>query len=229
MAFADGVLEEPEFSAVAEAVETDSAIATRLQALVEGSRLAREGFATLLEPAPPQLQANVRSAIAKAAKVPAWRRIWDRLDLTLWGASAVGLAIALIALPVGYSLGQIGRGSSPLETLSGPPLGDALSSLRSGETVEIAKGLAVVPVATFTDATGHVCREYETSGAASYIAIACRLGDAWETQFFIATSAEEEAYRPASGLAAIDAYLQAIGASTALLDDQEAKVLQLTH
>ena len=65
MAFADGMLDEPLFSAVAEAVDRDPALAARLEQLVDGAALARQGFAPLLQPVPPELEASVKAMITR--------------------------------------------------------------------------------------------------------------------------------------------------------------------
>lgn len=223
MAFADGVLADAEFDAVADAVERDPETAARLQALVDGARLAQEGYALLLQPVPASLEAGVRGAVARANEKPLWQRLWTGLRLTPSGAAAVAFGVAVIALPAGYTLGQ----------LSGPPaqpavdiaLSEALDTLPTGQQDALPGDLTIVPVATFTDATGNLCREYETSGPAASVSIACRLDGMWQTQLVVATS-NEPGYRPASGLAAIDAYLDSIGASPALLDAAEADALR---
>lgn len=224
MAFADGVLDEPQFSAVANAIETDPILAERMHALAEGADLARRGFEELLQPVPPELQASVRSAIAHHDRAPWWLRAWQALELTPAGLAVGALGMIAIAAPVLGLLGQFDR-SDPVIGLSGQQLAAALDTVPAGTSAALSIGNAMVPVSTFTDGEGHLCREFETSGSFAYVAVSCRLDGAWKTQFAVAAPGDA-AYRPASGLAVLDAYLEAIGAGPALLDRAEMDALR---
>lgn len=223
MAFADGKLDNAEFDAVAEAVESDPAVAARLQKLVEGASLAKQGFSVLLQPVPAALEASVRAAISKTAAVPWWQRLARGFNLSLTAGAAVAAGVAVLALPLGYSLGRLSDANA-WSALPDPALGAALDTLASGEARSLAGGLTVLPVATFLNSAGKVCREYETSGDTSTISIACRSGGVWQTQLIVATGTEQ-GYRTASGMAVVDAFLDSIGAGPVLLDTEEAEIL----
>lgn len=224
MQFADGVLEEPQFSAVANAIETDAMLAERVHALAEGADLARRGYAELLQPVPAELQARVHAAVARHDRAPWWRRAWQALDLTPAGLAVGALGMVILAMPVPGLLGQFEQ-SDPSMGLSGPQLAAALDTVPAGTRAALGEGIAMVPVSTFTDGDGQLCREFETSGSSAYVAIACRLNGDWQTRFAVAAQGDA-AYRPASGLAALDAYLEAIGAGPALLDQAEIDALR---
>ena len=98
MAFADGVLDEPEFSQVAEAIESDEDLATRLEALVTGSTLARRGFDELLAPVPPELEAAVRETIKAADREPFWKFSWGNWLYPAGGVAAAAVAV-VVAIP----------------------------------------------------------------------------------------------------------------------------------
>jgi hypothetical protein len=225
MAFADGVLDEPLFSQVATAVETDPVVAERLHALVEGADLAKAGFESLLEPVPRELMAGVRDSIARAERDPIWKRLFQGFDMRVPGVAFASLAIALVVLPMGY---MIGRGDpQPVGQFpQGPMIAEALQRTPSGQTADLGDDLTLTPIATFANADGNICREFETAGTAGYVAVACRISGNWQTQFAVAAGKSSTAdYVPASGQAAIDAYLEAIGAGEALLDEQEVEAL----
>jgi hypothetical protein len=224
MEFADGVLEEPQFSAVANAIETNPMLAERVHALAEGADLARRGYAELLQSVPLELQANVRSAIARRDRAPWWRRAWQALDLTPAGLAVGALTMVALAVPVLVLFGQFDR-SAPSVGLSGPQLAAALATVPAGTSAALGNGITMVPVSTFTDGEGQLCREFETSGSSAYVAIACRLNGDWQTRFAVAVQSDA-AYRPASGLAALEIYLEAIGAGPALLDQAEIDALR---
>lgn len=222
MAFADGVLDEPHFSALAEALETDAALAARLEALIEGADLARKGYAALLAPAPPALETAVRSAIAAQTRRTFWSGLLGRIGLPLAGA-AVAAALAVVVVP--HILVPSRPGGS-LAALDGPDIAAALDTLRSGESRALPDGLEIAAVSTFTDGGGTLCREFETAGPDPYVAVACRSGEVWQVRFAILVETEGEAYRPASGLDPLETYLDAIGAGPPLLDDAETEALR---
>lgn len=216
MAFADGMLDEPLFSSVADAVESDAALAARLEQLVDGARLSREGFAPLLEPVSPELEASVRAMISRKARQSVWNRPlnWAWL-LPLAGAAAVVAAVA-VALPMlqpstGTVLGGIEQAQ----------LQAALDSLPSGGDHELSTGGTLHVVASFTDAGGTLCREFEVPG---YVMVACRSGAQWQVNMAVATGTAD-GYQTASGLAAVETYLAEIGASAPLLDGAEQQML----
>lgn len=220
MAFADGVLDEPQFSAVADAVEADVTLAARLDALVQGGEAAKAGYDTLLGPVPRALEAVVRKQIAQSERRQVWRGWLAPFRLAPLGAMAVAACAAVVALPAGYFLApQQG------DALSGSALATALDVLASGESQQLRTGLDVTAVATFTDANGIVCREFETSGSANFVAVACRTDEGWQTQLALANSGGGDVYRPASGLEMLDVYLSDIGAGAPLLDAEERAAL----
>lgn len=226
MAFADGVLDEPQFSTVAQAIENDDDLAARLEQLVEGAALAKAGFAPLLAPVPAALEKNVRTAIARVERGASWQNWLEKLRLSPIGATAFAAVIALLAIPSLYLLTLRGDNGPAIGTLEGPDIAIALDSLPSGESRTLPNGMDVTAIATFIDAAGTTCREFETRGAASYLAVACRTAQSWQTRLAIATTQDNGNYRPASGMELLDSYLQSIGAGVPLLDQDELKALQ---
>ncbi|WEK05962.1 MAG: hypothetical protein P0Y65_06825 [Candidatus Devosia phytovorans] len=218
MAFADGMLDEPLFSTVAEAVEQDAALAERLEQLVDGASLAREGFAPLLEPVPAELEASVRAMIARKARKP----LWDRQISLAWLFPVAGVAACVAAVVVAAPM---------LRPSSDPSWGGveqsqlqaALDSVPSGADQALEDGRVLHAVASFTDSEGRLCREFEVPG---YVMVACRAQSEWQVSMVVANGTAE-GYQTASGLAALDAYLAEIGASAPLLDAEERTVLGL--
>lgn len=218
MAFADGMLDEPLFSAVAEAVELDEALAARLEQLLDGARLAREGFAPLLEPVSPALEASVRSMIARKAHTPFGK--WQ-INLA-WLLPAAGVAAAVMSVAVALPLLQ--RSAEPSwGGIEQSQLQAALDTLSSGANHALGDGRVLHAVASFTDSTGTLCREFEVPG---YVMVACRAGADWQVTMAVADGTAE-GYQTASGLAALDAYLGEIGASAPIMDAAERAILGL--
>lgn len=226
MAFADGALDEPQFSQVAEAVEADEALAARLETLVTGSTLARKGFEHLLAPVPPALEADVRARIRASRRKPFWQGDWSR-----WLFPSASLAAAAIAIVVAIpTLGQwlTSPDATPFGELSGREVAALLDTLPSGQSHTLASGTVIHTVATFTDANGALCREFETEGGQSYVAVSCRTNSDWTVQLALANAADGNSYRPASGLEALDSFLAQIGAGAPLaLADEETALREL--
>lgn len=216
MAFADGMLDEPLFSSVADAVESDPALAARLEQLVDGARLSREGFAPLLEPVSPDLEVSVRAMIARNAR----QKVWTRPISWAWLFPLAGAAAAVTAVAVALPMLQPSTGAV-LGGIEQAQLQAALDSVPSGGDHALSTGGALHVVASFTDAAGNFCREFEVPG---YVMVACRSDVQWQVNMAVATGSGE-GYQTASGLAAVETYLAEIGASAPLLDTAEQKML----
>ncbi len=223
MAFADGVLEEPRFSEVAAAIEADPALAERLELIVAGGKAVQSVYAPLADlSVPGKLTAGVKAAIAAEAGnlVPFRRRA------RAWVPVLAAAAVAAIAVgPVAYFAG--GAREAPLVAI-GQPLGPTLTAelgrLPSG--AETRLGSAVLrPIATFTDASATLCREFEVDGPLTTVAVACRSGAEWRVAIAIEAPPANDGYAPASSLAALDAFLGSIDAGPPLPPDAEAKAL----
>lgn len=223
MAFADGALDEPLFGTIADAVEADADLALRLEALVQGAALARSGYAEMLAPVPPALEAGVRKTIARSERGSFWQDWGRKLSLSPLGLPVAAAAIALVAFPAGYLLAP--QSSGPGDISSTPSIAAALDTLPSGESLSIDAGLDITTVASFTDAQGQLCREYETSGRLGAIVLACHGDDGWATRFSVAMETGSDLYAPASGTETLDAYLQTIGANAPMDAEAEAEAL----
>lgn len=215
MAFADGMLDEPLFSAVAEAVEQDEALAERLEQLVAGADLARQGFAPLLQPVSPALEASVRAMIQRKERKPFWSSLFAPIALLPLAGAAAAVAAIAVALP----LFQAPAGA--LGNVDQAQLQAALDTVRSGSDHDLGDGQTLHAVASFTDAGGNLCREFEVPG---YVMVACRSGAEWQVTMAVANGTSE-GYQTASGLAVLDSYLTEIGAGAPLLDEDEAAAL----
>lgn len=224
MAFADGVLDEPQFTQVAEALESDDTLAQRLEALVTGSALARRGFDELLGPIPPNLEAAVRETIRAADRKSSWKFSWSNW---LYPAGALGAAaLALVVAIPSSGLWQASSARSSIAELVGQEVADVLDTLPSGDTTKLVSGSVIHPIATFINSDDQVCREFETEGASSYVVVACRSGSEWSIQFAVAMAEQDGNYRPASSLEALDAYMHASGAGEPLSGDAELATLR---
>ncbi|MGK9168139.1 hypothetical protein KXR53_17650 [Inquilinus limosus] len=245
MAFADGELDDETAAAVEKAIETDDELAGRVALFLETRGRAKEALAPLLEePVPEALSRSVRRMADEARSrgapsdggevvrvLPATGRRAPSLRHRPW-AMPLAASFAAIVFGLGGYLVGIGVQGTPqgleMAGLSSPAISEALGRVASGETAVLAgSNDRLRAIASFRDAGGALCREFEvdTAGGATVISVACRSNDAWSVRFAVAAPAGEGGYAPASSTEALDAYLAAIGAHEPLSREDEAKAL----
>ena len=208
IAYLDGQLPEADYGPLEQALQHDQALRTRLQALADGSELARRAFdAVLLDPVPPQLIAAIwREPDPRARATPsravspqptgllAWlgrtsgRRAWPALA----SVAVLGLGVA-----IGWQL-LAPSGDVRWALREGAPVTDEALSLAlevspSGRVLRTAGG-AVEILASFEQAGGGHCREFNRSsprGTRDELGIACRnaQGD-WQLELLVAEDRE---------------------------------------
>lgn len=239
MAYADGELDDQTAHRLETAMETDSALAQRLT-LFTGTRDALTGAAQERppEPVPDALMARVESVLddarpadtvvplaRQAAPASQQRKRWQPMALAASLALAVGLGAGFGAA----SLFRSGSEDVPLQIalLDTPGVEQALSDIASGDTLPLPDGTMTV-IASFEDAEGTFCREFEFDGATgnTIVAVVCRDGNSWDTRLAVsALSQDDTTYAPASSLDTLETYLSAIGASAAFTPEKEARAL----
>lgn len=229
MAHADGELDPDESARVEAAIAADPDLARRL-AMFTGTRdvLARAADARPETAVPDALMARVRETLAadRASRTvlpfrrpAAAARPWRPMAIAASLALGLGLAGGLVA---GLSL-RDGTGEGlRIATVQSPGIADALSNLPSGARQAVAGGEIEI-IASFRNADGAFCREFEHDGPerATVVSVACRDGARWQTRFAVMAGAAETGYAPASSLETLDAYLAAIGAGAPLEPEQE--------
>jgi len=239
MAFADGKLDEPEFSRLVEALGRRPELSERIARLERGAALARE----LHDAAPtpmPRSSAEEMTGKAQAGTVAgAPPLVLDvpvperRGPTRFWPlALAAGLAGVLVA-PVGYLAGQMGAtpgaGAAPLLALDAPigePLRRFLADMPSGSEMVLEAGIAARAVTSFVNGAGEVCREFELSDATgAIVGVACAPGGLWQLRLGVAAPYGGEGHVPASGLDVLDAYLATIAAGPPLTGPEEEAAL----
>lgn len=245
MAYADGELDDQSAQELAARLPGDAVLAARL-ALFTGTRdaLAPQRPA---EPIPDALMARVRATLKDAAGTdpastdnvihlarstppaapvpqPATPR-WQPMALAASLALAVGLgggfwAANMLPVPQGDP--------ARLILLDAEGLAPALTELASGDRRSLASGEVAI-IASFRDADGRVCREFEYDAATgnSIVSVVCHGVDGWHPRLVIATGPQDSSgYAPASSLDTLDAYLSAIGAGAPLSAAEEQDALR---
>lgn len=234
MAFADGELDEARSLALEQALETDEALAERLAVFLDSRRRVGDALKPLIdEPVPEALLASVRQMAEAAQRKPGTQE--DNVvtfrptpppqaapPARRWLIPLAASLVAVISGVIGYTLGRTG----PAGTRSDAEIAAALDREASGKDVALgASGAVLNIVATFRDARGALCREYEVKDpASSTLTVACRQDGGWATRLALKTP-KAEGYVPASSQETIDAYLAAIEAGTPLSAEEELKAL----
>ena len=232
MAFADGELDEPIAAAVAKAMAEDPGTARRIVDFQKSRRLMRSAFSEALMPeVPPALQAAVSAQIeayeAKerraAQEVP--RRVRSRGLPFL--PMALAASVAVVATGIGYWAGGQGsqRTDNLMARLEDPTTHRELSRMASGDEVDLPFGRLRV-ISSYRLGNGALCREFRlTLASQAAEAVACRR-NGWNVTFaLVGDAAADAGYVPSGGEDPMEAYLQAVGAGTPLVDEAEAKAL----
>ncbi|GLQ57006.1 anti-sigma factor [Devosia nitrariae] len=226
MAFADGAIEEPRFSDIAAAIEADPDLARRLELLAAGGEAARAVYGPLADrPVPDRLRRRVEATIAAAetVKVVPFRRLHSR---PAWQPVTIAASVAVVlAAPAGYFFARTGEDFS---IAAGEPLAPSLvaqlETVPSGAEAELGAA-TLQPIATFTDAAQNLCREFELDREVTTVAVACRSEDSWRVAIAIDAPPADDGYAPASSLAALDAFLDSIGAGPPMSPEEERRLL----
>lgn len=233
MALADGEITGDEATRLLARIDADADLAARYALFARTRSLTQE--AALADPeaaVSDDLAARIRQMAdaatqqtpqpePQAATVLPLRRPAPR-----WQPMAIAASLALgIGLSAGLFLAP--GPSQPDGPVLSADLRDRLGQLASGEMVALSDGRRLSMVASFTDAEGHFCREFETttSGAPGYVSVACRNEAEWSLRFAVAVPAEADGFAPASSLETLDAFHVASGASQPLSAEAERAFL----
>lgn len=229
MAYADGELDPAAAAAVTARRAADPGLDGRIRLFEDTARVARDALDHIArEPVPIRLLAATRPAGSL------WARLPDTRPLVALAASlmlAVGLGAGYMAAQL-WGNQQAGAVAG-LAVCGGAGLSNALEIAATGER-STSGGCAVVPVASYRDDRGTVCRAFQATagdgpGRSATAGIACRDDGAWRTRIAVdlaAGTGAGDAYRPASGPdAGLSGLRGAIGLRAAALSPAEERRL----
>jgi hypothetical protein len=205
-AWIDGELPTDREAALERRLATDPALALRLERLSEANAALRDAYAPVAHEPLPQAVVDLIGAVTARSQ----DATLDAGSAAARGATVVDLGArrrprepgtfpwsaalaASVTLAIGAVLGFFiaPQGSSPESGLlastgnvaRGSSLHDALETLPSGDTREIAAGLAVTPALSFESRDGGYCRELAIAGSdGSAAALACRRDGGWRVE-----------------------------------------------
>jgi hypothetical protein len=234
MALADGEITGPEAEALHARIAADVDLAERYALFVETAELARQAMQDVPEATVSDaLVARIR-AMGEASAPPEASNVVPLRTTpaapTRWQPMALAASLAL-AVGLGAGLMLSGGAEAPLGAPFSTAMTEQLDSLPSGTVAQLTDGTALTVVASFTDAAGQFCREYEaaTPAVGGYVAVACRADGDWQLQFAMAQAGDagaEAGYTPASALEALDAFFTATGAGQPMTPDEERAFLK---
>lgn len=241
MAFADGELDDETAAAVEQAMATDDDLADRVALFLDTRIQAKDALRPLVEePVPEALGRSVQRMVEEAKSrqgtaAPAGTiGVAGRARPSLTRRWIMPLAASVAAVVFGlggYLIGMGGRDAPQgfaVAGLSSPALSEALGRVPSGEDAMLAgSGDRLRAVASFRDAGGALCREFEvdTAAGSSVVSVACRADGAWSVRFAVVAPVRDGGYAPASSMEALDAYLASAGAHEPLSPADEAAAL----
>lgn len=233
-ALIDGSIEdEQEAEALRRAIENDPEAKAYADRIERSNALLREAFdVPAEEPMPAAIEAAIHGEPGgEPGKVAVLR---PRRTARAWLPTAIAASVALvIGVSIGGFFSEPGErviaalGDAPLDG----PLHAALEALPSGS----ASPEGVQPMLTFRDGAGRACREFEVTGElpeALEFGIACRSPEGrWHVEIVVAAPETEpgpQGFAPASGPGsdALDAMLDALGATPAMSPEDEAALLE---
>jgi anti-sigma factor RsiW len=238
MAYADGELDPDTARAVAHAAQSDQAIAKRI-AMFSRTRdlLGEAARARPLEPLSPDLEARVAALLRDKGEENSNETVVPFRPRTpvapgfrpLAAAAAFALAVGIVGgFVVSQAMGDREQGGLQFASLETPELADALDAISSGQRVDVKAG-EFLAIASFTNADGEFCREFEYDRMEldTVVSVACRTEIGWQPRFaVVASGSDDTGYAPASSLETLDAYLMAIGAGAPMSPDEEAAALR---
>ncbi len=199
MAYVDGELDLVTAKRIEKAMESDPALAAR----VESERRLRERLSARFDPVaeeavPERLSAmlsNVDTSLTGRREEKARRFGFGPVQ---WAAIAASLAIGLFAGQTGW------RETGPVGSDNGALIAQA--SLKTALDTQLASAQSPdAPVRiglTFRDKAGAVCRTFE---GAALSGLACREGENWRLRQMLSGAGEATAYRQANSAAIAEA------------------------
>lgn len=200
MQLADGELDTDTAARVRDALADDADMRDRFTLYAATRSAAREAFDPVLrEPVPDRLMRAVLAADTRPRRAAPWARLQDWLEgfATMPRLALAGVAVALVAAPLGYLAGQRGaQHAGPGFAVPPALLARALEATPSGGSLADA-GLRVAPLATHP-AGALFCRDFAAESAGQrLLGVACREDGAWRLRAMVALPPGDVA-RPAS-------------------------------
>ncbi|MEM6462149.1 MAG: anti-sigma factor [Pseudomonadota bacterium] len=232
MAFADGELSADKQKAVEEAIEKDERLANRVAGFIESRSMAQNALKPLLdEPVPADLKAKIEEMVGTETNVTALPRRHASTPVRRW-AMPLAASLALVVGGLGGYLAGTSTTDQPaqvaLDAVNQPEIITALNTASSGSETDLGASGLFRAIASYSDANNTLCREFEIDRVdrSTIVAVACRSDADWKYRFTVFAGQSNSGYAPASSLEALDAYLNAVGASEPMSVEAEAAALE---
>jgi hypothetical protein len=220
MAFADGQAEPDLANLLAAAVISDPTLARRVALFKDTRERAKQAFAI----APGQGGNRALEALIRRAS-PAQSPPVAANDNRRRSALAASIA-AVVAGLAGYVFGVSGGTDPSMGKVQLAGLEGHLSVAASGVVLEVDHK-RVEMIATFKNANGNACREFEVADPAGpdFVSVACRRDGQWQVTFMAGTPEVGQGFVPAGGREALEAYLAGAGAGEPMTGPEEKDFL----
>jgi hypothetical protein len=231
-AYLDGELPPAEMEQLARDLAADNVLRARLERLTAANRAFLAAASAIdAAPMPKKAEALLAGDGKAEGRIIAFRP--RRIAAFVMEHRAIAAGLVCAAAVYGLSVAAL-PGQAPDIPASGviastSPLHRALERNASGETVQLAGGIAMTPALTFLTTDDMYCRQYElASGAGTASGIACRDGRGWRVQvasFSPGSIGQGDYQTAASGRsAALEAFIDANISGQPLNADEEKAV-----
>jgi anti-sigma factor RsiW len=234
MAFADGELDGPDREAVERAIDEDPDVAARVAMFMETRERVSGAFGKVLSERPPErlFEAVLGAGAIKGASlgrmeagaaVPLEAPANENRRALAWRHLALAASVAAATAGLAGFLAGTARNdpATALAAAASAPdaIGTLLSSPAEGQASPLAGSASATVTGTYRLRDGRICRTFEVRHQASRTgaeAIGCRQGGGWRLEVALPRALDDGLFRPASGGATIDTFLDAGGAGQAL-------------
>jgi hypothetical protein len=235
MAYADGASDVMLTSQIEAAMKKNKSVADRIELFRSSSSILKSAFQPLNNPsADSKLIGMIKRseedytadnlATSTIVQFPKQRNHKSQF----WQQSIAASVMLAIGLGGGYTLGgaRFDQSDSFVAGTVSESLDLALTTLASGESESFGE-TGVVMIASFRNANGMLCREFEvsTSTVNKSVVIACNSGKQWQTVLQVALPYDNNSFMPAGGHKSVEAYLQAAGMTEPLSIEEEKLTL----
>lgn len=243
MAYADGELDGELALEVERAVARDKALAERVALFEAAKSLTVKAMTPLLnDEIPPSLAKRVAELADQSAAAEKAKNVYELARRRVWGPPRQSWQLPLaasLALAIGGLGGFLASRPVPPQT-AGLRVGatvdlflaQALNSTAQGKSQTLGEHGTLKAIASFLDADGTFCREFEhdQSDGSAIVAVACHRENQWQLRIAVASNQDAAEFAPASSLESIEAYLNATGAGAALsVAEEEARLKELAE
>lgn len=234
MAFADGECGTELKGRIEAAMQIDQTLTNRIDMFRSSATMLKSAFPPIANKSADDALATMIRNSSKAVEPELTSNVVQfpvskKPRPFIWQQAIAASVVLATGIAGGYLLGSPKPGQeTSFASLNVPAeVSRVLKTLPSGQSTNTASGELTV-IASFKDAQGHFCREYESSagGGAKIVTVACKRDASWQVVLQATLPAPTDTFLPAGGAQALEAFLQSAGMNEPLSADEELALMQ---